>query len=215
MLIATYYTPVRDINEHEQRELLRMFHDAWPGSIQCDQSQAELHPRFSEMQALLKTYPEVTPHGYRDQCCFRWLAFNTIANDGPILLLDYDVFPRKPLSLEWLVDRFDKPTILNGSNPAAVYLPDARILTAIVDMLFRDTIANEEPEGLHIGDNTVFGQHWQTIGQCTDLVSTYPDCTADAIHFPNRACPRDRSRVISETMAYRPADRDDFGRQGD
>jgi len=200
MVIATYYSPVNGINEDEQRELLRMFHAAWTGVIQCDMSQAELHPRFHDMKEMLATYPEVTPQGYREHCFFRWLAFDQMQHQGPLLILDYDVFSTQSHSIEWCNERYQRPTVLNQTNPCAVYLPDASFLSDIVGMLFLPTIPNQEENGPHIGDNSVFGEHWRAIGDCVDIVSTYPETHTGLIHFANRFCPHDKPKIIRETL---------------
>lgn len=199
-MIATYYHPVVSINESEQRQVLNLFLSAWRDSRQFGMSLAELHPRFLELEALISAYPEVTPPGYRDQCFFRWLAFDQMQHQGPLLLLDYDVFSVQDLPMQWFLDRYKHPTVLNQTNPCAVFLPDAGFLRNIVDMLFLPTAPNQEPSGPHIGDNTVFCKHWRAIGDCDDIVSTYPDTHTGLVHFANRFCPRNKAKIIRETM---------------
>lgn len=200
MVIATYFHPVKDIDEQGQRELIELFRSQWEDTVVCGIEDAKQHPRFEELQSLLATYQEVTPQGYRDQCFFRWLAFDQMQHQGPLLILDYDVFSACGHSLEWCNERYQRPTVLNQTNPCAVYLPEASFLSHIVDMLFLPTIPNQETNGLHIGDNSVFGEHWRAIGDCIDIVSTYPETHTGLIHFANRFCPHDKPKIIRETL---------------
>lgn len=199
-MIATYFHPVAGIGEQGQRQLLDLFSREWIDSCQFGLSLAKRHPRFYELEKLLSTYPEVTPQGYRDQCFFRWLAYDQVRYDGPLLILDYDVFSVQHRQMQWFTDRYQRPTVLNQTNPCAVFLPDATFLSKIVDMLFLQTVPNEEPSGLHIGDNTVFGEHWRAIGDCDDIVSTYPDTHTGLVHFANRFCPYNKATIVAETM---------------
>lgn len=163
-------------------------------------SSARQHPRFSELSERLATYPEVTPPGYRDQCFYRWLAFDQRRIKGPLILMDYDVFPQRPIDLQWFADAFTEPTVLNGTNPCAVYLPDASFLSSIIDMLFWQTDPDKEDAGPHIGDNTIFHKQWSRIGNSVNIVSEYPSHEHNLIHFANRFCPRDKPKIIRDTM---------------
>lgn len=200
--LATYFHPVANLNESEHRETLSLFCDAWKpvGIMQFGISSARQHPRFNELAERLATYPEVTPPGYRDQCFYRWLAFGQRRIKGPLILMDYDVFPQRPIDLQWFADSFTEPTVLNGTNPCAVFLPDATFLNSIIDMLFWTTDPDEEESGLHIGDNTIFHKQWLRIGNSVNIVSEYPSNEHNLIHFANRLCPRDKPKIIRETM---------------
>ena len=201
MIIATYFQPVPGINEDEQRELIAMFYEAWGDVTVCNFGQAQYHPRFNEMTEMLESYPEVTTPGYRDQCFFRWLAFDMARFSGPLLLMDYDVFPVRKIDLTKFAETFARPTVLDSyANPCCVFLPDAGFLSEIIDMLFLPTEPQNEPTGPHIGDNAVFCQHWQAIGGTASVVAEFPDTTADMIHFANRFVPKDKLRVIKETL---------------
>lgn len=192
-MLLTYFEPLRTIDSREQLEVLNMFRRAWhgfscQGVVSYEKYPAQFHPRFNELSELLKTYPEVTPAGYREQCFFRWLAFSQVAsNKEPLLILDYDVFPvGTPVDLQWFQARFDKPTLLNDVNPCAVFLPDGSFLNAIVEMLFLPVVPDVEACGLHVGDNTVFAQHWKTIGgEFASVVSYPPDVQPPLVHFAN------------------------------
>jgi hypothetical protein len=186
-MFATYFEPVAGIDASEEQELLSMFCETWPGVVVCDEFDAASHPRYLELRRLLQSYPEVTPPGYRAACFLRWLAFDAFTTQGPMLLLDYDVYPRfaDACDLDWFVDRFDRPTILDRLNPCMLFLPDASFLASIVDMLFLPTIPNKEPDGPHIGDNTVFDQHWESIGGSISFDVTRPDGDGRFLHFSN------------------------------
>lgn len=200
-MIATYFSPVPMIDETKQIQILNLFMPMWKGACQVGLSQAKQHARFDDMVNLLSTYPEVTPRGYRDQCFFRWLAFDVMSQRGaPILILDYDVFPLVDNAFQWLADRFTRPTVLNYTNPCAVFLPDACVLSTIVKMLFMPTIPDSEPSGLHVGDNTVFAQHWRNIGDTADVVSEYPCHAKQLLHFANRCCPNNKPEVIRNML---------------
>lgn len=200
--IATYFHPVPGLSEVDNRETLALFCEKWGRSnvTRFGISSARSHPRFNELTELLATYPEVTPTGYRDQCFYRWLAYDQRRIKGPLLLMDYDVFPQRTVDLQRLADSFDKPTVLNGTNPCAVYLPDARFLSTIIDMLFLSTEPDQEEAGLHIGDNTVFHKQWQKIGGSVNIVSEYPSNGCNLIHFANRFVPANKAAVIRSTL---------------
>ena len=198
-MIATYFHPVPGINEDEQRELISMFCEVWGDVTVCNYGHAQYHPRFDGMQRMLETYPEVTTPGYRDQCFFRWLAFDMARFSGPLLLMDYDVFPKRKIDLTWFAESFSRPTVLDNTNPCCVFLPDAAFLTQIIDMLSQPTEPRNEPDGLHIGD-AVFGQHWKSIGETASVVSEFPDTTTNMIHFANRFVPVDKCMVIRDTL---------------
>ena len=194
--ILTYFEPLESMDQVDQRELVTLFKQAWSGwsIIELKKTHASKHCRFQEMLDHLEPLPDVTPVGYREQCFLRWLAFDALElHDAPILILDYDVFPTSEVpDFNWFAERFKEPTILDGLNPCALFLPSSRFLSAIVDMLFLETVPDNESQGPHVGDNTVFCQHWKSIGGRMDhstISYLHSKTQKHMIHFANCTIP--------------------------
>ena len=204
MLVLSYFEPIATVDAAEQEQLIGLWQTSWPGfSLRIlNEAAAQEHGRFGEFANFLRKMPQITPVGYADQCFYRWLAFEKTAielADRPLLIVDWDVFPLRAISAQDF-DRYQAPTILGPDfQPACVFLPQAQVLSTIIEMLVQPTVPQSIGGRPHLNDNVVFAEHWSRYGGKVDpnalCYANRPNRESWLVHFNNDSVPLGERRV--------------------
>jgi hypothetical protein len=179
--IFTYFEPTPDIDQEDEVELLKIWHNAWSAAgfipVVLNESHARQHPMYSVASTIFGKWPSSNPKGYDRACGIRWLAF---AMQGGGLVSDYDVMPNG-----FEIPKQDGMIFYSGNErdrliPCLVYAPERSYYDSIIDHLITNTPTEKHWSDMISLRNFNFGIMDKQVKEYREVGWEH----AKAIHFP-------------------------------
>jgi hypothetical protein len=193
--IATYFEPLTPKFSKENHEDLRaLWSEIWRG-LGFDVAilgvgYAWEHPLYQNLLEKVSAFPSLNDASYERHCFLRWAALGawSLQNPGPVLFMDYDVFPTASF------DRFPQggfapASMTIGDIPSCIFLNGSAAVSTIENILAAFMAFRPVKHCGHVSDQTIlsnsrpiFDAHSDKAMRCYG-VPGWED--SDLVHFAN------------------------------
>jgi len=152
--VYSYYEQVE--GRPKPDKLLDLWRRSWEAqgweTKVLSESDARSHPAFGAFSDRIRQFSTVNPPGYERACYIRHLAMANQADEGPMLMLDYDVLLNPAGPKFTLPPQVDGPAILEPTRVPCMVLADVDGFMDICDIL----VSYQQKYGEnHVSDMTI------------------------------------------------------------